>query len=87
MKNSFLYNLIRATGIYIFITALLHIFILLIDAFKNLDFSKFNYFAVLDAQLLFPGITSGKISYVVSVLLSFAIIGLVFLFITRKNQK
>ena len=87
MKNSFLYNLIRATGIYIFITALLHIFILLIDAFKNLDFSKFNYFTVLDAQLLFPGITSGKISYVVSVLLSFAIIGLVFLFITRKNQK
>ncbi|MBN2435543.1 MAG: hypothetical protein JXK07_09800 [Spirochaetes bacterium] len=85
MKNSFFYNLIRATGIYIFITALLHIIILLIDAVRNLDFSRFNYFSVLDAQLFFPGIDTGKISYIISLFLSFSLIGLIFFIITKKE--
>jgi len=87
MKNSFFYNLIRATGIYIFITALLHIIILLIVAIRNCDFSMFNYFSVLDAQLFFPGIDNGKISYIISLLLSFSLIGLIFFIITKKEKK
>lgn len=81
------HNLVRATGIYIFITALLHILILLIDAIRNTDFSRFNYFSVLQAQLLFPGIDTGKISYIVSILLSFSIICLIFFTISRKAKK
>ncbi len=86
MKYSFFKNLAYAIGIYVLITALTHIVILLIDAIKNCDFSRFNYFAVIDAQLFLPDIATGKLSYAASVLLSLTIIGLLF-FIIRKRSR
>jgi hypothetical protein len=80
-KNRFLDALIKLT----LFSAVIHLISLLISAFTKRDLSYFNYFKILDLDILMPNITQGILSQVLSLLTALTLYALAFLFFSEKE--
>ena len=64
-------------------SAIIHMLLLAVYSVKTLDFSKFNFFDIIDLDLFFPNAANGVISQILSITIGI----IVFIFFYRYSLK
>lgn len=71
---------------FVTLTALFHILFLIIKTIKDGNVKNLNYFRILDLDFLFPKITHGLLSDILSLTLMLSIFGVFLFFSFQKKQ-
>lgn len=64
-------------------SAIIHMLLLAIFSIKTLDFSRFNFFDIIDLDLFFPNVAHGASSQILSIAIGI----IVFIFFYRYSLK
>lgn len=76
---------IRALGVFIFLSACIHILVILIKFFQTLNWKIVNYFSILEFDAFWPVLSDGVLMHVIATVFAVLIYAIV-LFIVSKER-
>ncbi len=70
-----------------FLSAVIHMIVLIIYCIKTGDGTPFNFFSIVGADLFFPILTQGNYAMMYSSITMMVLYGVIYLFFTHENRR
>lgn len=78
---------IRALILLMFLSAVIHVVVLVMYFVKTGDVSPFNFFSIVGAHLFFPILVSSHLATLVSFVVAASLYAIIFFFFTHENRR
>ncbi len=86
MKHFFSSRILRSFAVLLLLSAAIHLLLLAIHSLATFNLRAFNLFDILDLDLFFPDIAKGAASFMLSTVVTLAVLMIIYRF-TPKSAK